>query len=257
MNKRKTCGWLMAGLFPALCGFAQSADGTGEPDLRDTLSKWVETKRLISQEQQEWRVGRELLTERQVLIQREIDSLRERTAQARNDSTEADKKAAELKAQNTELQAATAGMGVTITELESSVKALLARSPAPIVERVKPLSQRIPANPANTKLALSERFQNIIGILNEMNKFSREITVVSEVRELPDRSSAEVSVMYMGLAQAYYCNVKSGLAGIGRPAADGWKWEVRNDCAQAIADALAVYRNERPADYIPLPLDVE
>jgi hypothetical protein len=247
----------MAGVAPALCGFAQSAAGTGEPDLRDTLSKWVETKRLISQEQQEWRVGRELLTERQVLVQREIDSLRERTAQARHDGTEADKKAAELKEQNAELLAATAGLGPTLAELEVRVKALLSRSPAPIVERVKPLSQRIPANPANTKLTLSERFQNIIGILNEMNKFSREITVVSEVRKLPDASSAEVSVMYLGLAQAYYCNVKSGLAGIGRPAPDGWRWEARNDCAQAIADALAVYRNERPADYIPLPLEVE
>jgi FtsZ-binding cell division protein ZapB len=247
----------MAGLAPALCGFAQSAVGTGEPELRDALSKWVDTKRLISQEQQEWRVGRELLTERQVLVQREIDSLRERTAQARADSTEADKKADELKAQNAELLAATAGLGATIAQLEGRVKALLARSPAPIVERVKPLSQRIPANPANTKLALSERFQNIIGILNEMNKFGREVTVVSEVRELPDKSSAEVSVLYLGLAQAYYCNVKSGLAGIGRPAPDGWKWEARNDCAQAIADALAVYRNERPADYIALPFDVE
>jgi hypothetical protein len=106
-------------------------------------------------------------------------------------------------------------------------------------------------------MSLSERFQNVVGILNELNKFSREITEATEVRDLPDGSSAEVTVLYLGLGQAYYCNAKSGVAGVGRPGEKGWVWEPRNDLVAAVADVIAVYRNEVPAVYVGLPVEVK
>jgi hypothetical protein len=107
------------------------------------------------------------------------------------------------------------------------------------------------------KMSLSERFQNVIGVLNEMNKFSREITVASEVRDVEGEGSAEVSVVYLGLGQAYYTNVKGGLGGVGRPGAEGWQWEVRDELIGLIADVIAIHRNEKSAGYILLPFEQE
>ena len=140
--------------------------------------------------------------------------------------------------------------------LEQRTSTLLTRLPEPIRERVKPLSQRIPEDVSDTKLSLSERFQNVIGILNEMNKCSREITEASEVRDLPDGSHAEVTVLYLGVGQAYFCNENGGVAGVGLAGPDGWAWQQSNDLVEAVADVIAVYRNEQPATYIPLPVEV-
>jgi hypothetical protein len=224
-----------------------SADG------REALERWVETKRLICKEWQDWRTEKALLDDRIQLVRRETESLKEATGLITNNIVEADQKLAESTAKIDELKAATAGLGQDIVRIESGVLALLARVPTPISERVKPLSQRIPGPGAETRMGLSERFQNVIGILNEVNKFSREITVTSEVRDQPDGGKAEVSVVYLGLARAYYCNASSGLAGIGRPGPEGWIWEPRNDLAQVVADTIAIYRNEKPAGYVLLP----
>ncbi len=222
-------------------------------DGRAALEKWVETKRLICKERQDWRAEKALLEDRIQLVRRETESLKESTAQVAAHIGEADQKLAESMGKIEELKAATAGLGEDIIRLEAGVLDLLSQAPTPIVERVKPLSQRIPQPGSQTRMGLSERFQNVIGILNEVNKFCREITVTSEVRDQPDGSKAEVTVMYLGLARAYYCNAASGLAGIGRPGPQGWIWEPNNELAQAVADAIAIYRNEKPADYVLLP----
>jgi hypothetical protein len=77
------------------------------------------------------------------------------------------------------------------------------------------------------------------------------------LRKLPDGTSAQVTVLYLGPGQAYYCNPSGGVAGIGRPAEKGWEWEPRNDLAPTIADLIAVYHNEKPAVYVPVPAKVD
>jgi hypothetical protein len=223
------------------------------PDGRATLTQWVDTKRLICKERQDWRAEKALLEDRIQLVRRETENLKEATVQVSSGIGEADQKLAESTAKISELKTATAGLGQDIVRLEAGVVTLLGRAPTPIAERVKPLSQRIPKPGADTRMGLSERFQNVIGILNELNKFSREITVTSEVRDQPDGAKAEVTVMYVGIARAYYCNAASGLAGIGLPGPDGWVWEPHNGLAQAVADTIAIYRNEKPAGYVLLP----
>lgn len=222
-----------------------------EPETRsEALSQWMETKRLISKEKQDWRISKQILEDRVSLLQTEIDSLKEKTGQAQEDIGDADEKLRELNDENQQLKDATAGLKASVTMLENRMRNLLDRSPTPIAERVKPLSQRMPDNPDETKATLSERFQNVIGILNEMNKFAGGITEATEVRSLPDGSKAEVTVLYLGLGPAYYCNLTGGIAGMGLPGKEGFSWEQNNDIAQQVADIIAVYRNEKPAAYI-------
>jgi len=239
-----------------VAALALNASGSGDrtvADARAALEKWVETKRLICKEQQDWRAEQALLGDHIDLVRRETEALKQTTEEVTSSIGEADQKLAESTAKIDELKTATAGLHERIGHLEADVLALLKRVPTPIAERVKPLSQRMPKPDIEIKMGLAERFQNVIGILNELNKFSREITITSEVREQPDGAKAEVTVIYIGLAGAYYANAVSGLAGIGRPGPEGWVWESRNGLAQAVSDAIAIQRNERPAAYVVLP----
>lgn len=225
--------------------------------VRTALEKWVETRKVISQEQRDWALGKEMLNERIDLVQQEIDSLKEKISDAEKSIGEADKKRGELVEQNEELKKASSALNGTVLVLEQNMQNLLKRLPHPIRERVKPLSQRIPENAEETKLSLAERFQNIIGILNEVNKFSREITLTSEVRSLPDGTSAEVTAMYVGIARAYYASSDGRYAGTGTFSADGWIWTADNSIADDISQAIAILKNEQVAAFVQLPVEIK
>lgn len=248
----------LAGLVPA--AFAEKSPEQSMElieNTRSALEKWVETRRVISQEKHDFALAKEMLNERIALVEREIASLKEKITDAEKSITEADKKRADLLEENEKLKAASASLGETVITLESRTRALLTKLPDPIRERVKPLSQRFPENPQETKLSLSERFQNIIGVLNEIDKFNREISVTSEVRELPGGNSAEVTAMYVGISQGYYANANGDIGGTGRTGPAGWTWTPNNAEAANIKEAIAILKNEKPAAFISLPVEVE
>jgi hypothetical protein len=122
---------------------------------------------------------------------------------------------------------------------------------------VKPLSQRLPDDANETKLSLAERFQNVVGILNEVDKFNREISVTSEVRTLADGSSVEVTSLYIGIGEAYYVSANGAIAGVGVASEQGWIWKPANEAAPQIADVIAVLKNEKVASFIQLPVEVK
>lgn len=244
------------GLILAACGVLAAAQAQDLDTTRETLSEWVEVRKLISEEKEKWALEREVLSDRIDLVRTERDTLASKIHETQSLITDADKKREDLVKENDGLKNASATLVNRIYTLEREVLALLPALPVPVQERIKPLSQRIPKS-EETELSLSERYQNVIGIINELNKGAGEITVVSEVRELPDGSSAEVQTLYLGYARAYYCTNKGDIAGFGYPTAQGWKWEADNTIARQVTDAIAILKNEKVAEFVPLPVSVD
>ncbi|MCS7049088.1 MAG: DUF3450 domain-containing protein [Verrucomicrobiae bacterium] len=253
MNKR---GWWMVGVFSFAAVTAQ-AEQSVLTDTRTALSKWIETRQIISKERQQWQFEKQMLTERAELLEREIDSLQQRIAEAQTSIGEADKKRGELLAENDALKQHGQQLQELATRLEGRLGELLPRLPPPLTERIKLLTQRLPSKPGETKLSVSERFQNIIGILNEITRFQREITVATETRALEEGRVAEVKTVYLGLGQAYYVTNRGDAAGVGRPGPTGWQWQRADELAGEIQQAIAILQNERVATYLPLPVEVQ
>ncbi|MBN1974647.1 MAG: DUF3450 family protein [Sedimentisphaerales bacterium] len=224
---------------------------------RNVIEQWVDTQRALSKEKQNWEMAQQSLNDRIEMVKKEIDSLREKISKSTQDISDADKNQAKLVEERETLKNAAETFKGIVDRLESKTIALNRQLPDPIRERVKPLNQRITEDPNQTKLSLSQRFQNIIGILNEVNKFNNEITVTSEVRTLHDGSTAEVTTVYIGLGQAYYVNADRTIAGAGRQSENGWNWEPANEAAGNIADVINILKNEKVADFIPLPVKIK
>lgn len=226
-------------------------------DTRATLEKWVETRRIISQEKRDLVLAKEMLNERIELVQREIESLRGKISEAEKSISDADKKRAKLVEENDKLKNTSDIFKGIVTKIEARINGLIKRLPDPVRDRVKLLSKSLPEDPNKTQLSLAQRFMNVIGILNEVNKFNYEITLTSEVLTLADGNTAEVTAIYFGLGQAYYIGANGKVAGVGRPAEDGWKWEPANDAAASIAEAVAILKNEKAANFVPLPVKIQ
>ncbi|MBN2164230.1 MAG: DUF3450 family protein [Pontiellaceae bacterium] len=234
----------------AVCSQAQDLDQT-----KEMLSRWVETRKLISEEKQKWTLEREMLSDRIDLIRTEKDSLTQKIHETQADITAADEKREDMVRENDSLKSASATLVNRISSLEQGVLELIPTLPAPIQERIRMLSQRLPKSD-ETELSLSERYQNIIGIVNELNKAAQEIIVVSEVRELGDGTKAEGQTLYIGFGCAYWCKNKGDMAQIGMPGPDGWIWTAHNEIASGVADAISIMKNEKVAEFISLPVSV-
>jgi hypothetical protein len=235
---------------------AQEPDPANLQSTRDTVARWVETQELIAKEKKDWQDGKDLLERRVELLESEIAELESKIAESKGTLTEADRRRYELVSENLTLKRATEGLQLDIGRLEEKVRTLLARSPEPIRNRVAPLSQRIPAPGSETTLSLGERYQNVIGVLNEFNKFQRDVTVTSEIHTLADGSRAEVKALYLGLGQGYYVNNDGTAAGVGQSTDQGWVWTPADELAPKISEAIAILQNEKVPAYVPLPVTI-
>ena len=239
---------------------ASNADNIPAPptleETRLTMDKWIETQQIISRERKDWQQGKEILLGRLELIKKEITTLEEKTGQAEAGVTEASKKRSDLVAENDQLKAANTLLTEAITGMEGDVRLLFKALPEPVQAKLQPLYQRIPEDTAKTRVSAAERFQNVLGILNELNKTNNEITVSYEVHHLADGKPSEVRAMYVGLAQAYYVSAR-GEGGIGRPTGDGWKWEPTKAVASEVLMALEILDGKRTPDFVHLPVKIQ
>jgi hypothetical protein len=225
-------------------------------ETRLTMDKWIETQQIISKERKDWQQGKEILVGRLELVKNEVAALEEKIKQAESGVVDAGKKRDALLAENDQLKAAGVQLSEGVTGLEDQVRKLYKAMPEPVQTKLQPLAQRIPEDAANTHVSAAERYQNVLGILNELNKNNNEITVSYEVHSLANGKPAEVQAIYVGLGQAYYVSA-SGEAGIGRPTADGWKWEPSKAVAGDVLRALEILQGKHTPDFVALPVRIQ
>jgi len=238
-------------------GMSRQAGAQALDEARTALEEWAQTRRLISKLKSDWTIGKELLTQRIELTRHQIEQLREDIAAAEGTIADAEQKRAELAAENEELKEARAAFADGVAGLESRTKELLKRLPEPVLEQIELLSQRIPENPDGTEIELPQRYLSVLGILDAANKFHGAVHVKSEVRTLADRTAAEVTVLYVGLSQAFYVTAGEDAAGVGVPSADGWVWTPAIGSERAIAEAISILNNQAPPAFVPLPIHIE
>lgn len=257
--------WALLGMASILTLGADSApsaqettapNGQSLEETRLRLGKWIETQQIISKERNEWQQGKEILLGRLDLVKKEIAALEEKIAQAESSVAEANAKREELMQENQELKDATTQLVDAVSAMEGDVRSLRVILPEPLKPKLEPLYQRIPEDSSKTRVSVAERFQNVLGILNELNKANGEITVNYEVRTMADGKPAEVRAFYVGLAQAYFVSAR-GEAGIGRPTATGWDWQTANSVSPDVLKSLEILQGKQSPAFVPLPVRIQ
>ena len=225
---------------------------------RETLTKWVETKQLISKEKSEWASGKDILEDRVRLAEAETATVREKLKEISVAVAEAQKKRDELAAQTDKLKATAEKSKAMVIAAEKKLRPLLPQLPEPLREKLKPIIARFPEDSEKSTASLAERLQNVLGILDQASAFNSTVASVKELRTFPDGTRAEVTTVYLGLAQAYYTNREGTLAGIGHPGPDGWVWKPDNTNGKKILLAVQYLEGkEKGTTFIDLPVKIQ
>ncbi|MCY2926033.1 MAG: DUF3450 family protein [Planctomycetota bacterium] len=225
-------------------------------ETRMVMDKCIQNQQMIAKRRKEWQQGKDVLQGRIDLVEKEITGLEQKIKEDQAKVTETNKKRDEMLAEDNQLKATIAQLTTAVTGMEGEMRRLGKALPEPLKVKLDPLYKRIPEDPAKTRSAAAERFQNVLGILNEANKANNEITVNYEVHQLAGGTTAEVQAIYVGLAQAYFVSA-SGEAGICQPTLDGWKWETSKTIARDVLTVLEILQGKQTAAFVPLPVKIQ
>lgn len=254
MTKNKVVKLIAAGI--VLAGTAALNAAPALKETRSTLKEWVELKKIISEEKNDWRVEKQILQESIDLRNDEIEKLKAAIETYEAEATDADKVRDELTQQETELKQASAIIKEQLVDLEASILDLVKYLPETLKDKVAIVTARIPKTKREIDASsLSNRIGFILSILGEIEKFNSQLTVVNEIREIGGER-VRVDTLYVGLAIAYYVDGTKSEAGYMIPAKDGWKRFEDNSLANDIADAVAMQKREATVRFVDLPITV-
>ncbi|MBE7501023.1 MAG: DUF3450 family protein [Verrucomicrobiales bacterium] len=253
-------GWRQWALVAsAALACAAWAAGTGESALgetRTTLEQWVQTHQLLSRTRADWAKDQDLLEQTRALFQRELKSLDEQVARLETNQVAMAGERTAAEAQDTLFRAALDGVRGPLAQVETRIKTLEPIFPPVLRSTLQPLLNRLPTTPQPTNVTVAARLQAVLTLLSEIDKFNGTLTLVEETRPGPQGKAVAVDVLYAGLAQAWFVDKTATFAGVGIPGPTGWNWTSRPEVANAVARAIRVYRNELPAAFVALPLEL-
>jgi hypothetical protein len=237
--------------------FAQNADQTDIA--REKIQKWVETRQVISKETADWKVQKESMQNTLELLKQEMQSLETRMKEIGDTASQADVRRSELTDQKNKLSAATDSVRIAVADLEDQIKQILPMFPDALRTLIDPLVRRMPADSLKPgKLTLGERLPNVVGILNQANKFNTTIHYFSEIVKLSDGTEKQVNVLYWGLGIAYFVDQTGEYAGYKYPTKDGWKAQEMPEIAVQVRSLVDMYQRKNPnIEFVSVPVVIK
>lgn len=227
---------------------ARAADPIQE--VGKTAADWVKTRGETVRLENSWKQDRTLLTGT-------ISGLKERTARLEEQRDHLLASTAEERAELATLTAKLARSRESLATTEARLKDLTSQ-----VLRLRP---RLPPRLASAlelsyrsltsgEGSPSERMQLVMTVLNRCAQFNQSITHGEETLELAGEPGPKsVEVIYWGLSHGYALDRAAGRAWLGTPGAERWDWAPLDGAAPAVAELMAIRRDEADPQLVNVP----
>jgi len=218
-------------------------------ELRETISKIVDTQSLESKERLDWQARKAEMQALLELHQRELALLDEELEEAGQSAPGHHESTESLKSEIETLKSSRRATAEAVARNVPRAIALAKCFPAPLLKDTEPELANLTAWKSSDEPR--EALQSVISLLAKAHQFNRRLTRVSEIRD-----NREVEVLYLGLARAFYAD-SEGSAGIGQPGPDGWTWQSRPEIHSGLITALAALDKKLPPTMVKLPLEIK
>lgn len=234
---------------PAIADEAEDEKAANLAELRATITAIVEAQTLASRETHDWQARKAIMGELLDIHRREIELLTEELNASGQSAPGHSEAVTQAKDDIAALRETRATLTAAVERARPRVIALAIRFPAPLAAEIT--SELATLENWTTGDEPRDALQSLLAILSKANQFNRRITRALEV--VNDR---EAEVLYLGLASAFYAD-RSGNAGIGTPAASGWKWQADPSINRQVLRAFEILDQKRPPARVELPLHIE
>lgn len=230
-----------------------SALSTHADDVLDRLKAGVaaRSKVVVAREDlaAHWEADRLILQGAIDGFRSESERLKKAIVDERKAIGKADGQRGERAGQVDELKAELAGFEKRLSGWEARIRGLQPGLPPKLQRRLA----EVESSGVEVSDALSRRLFRAILAVRTIGEFDRELTVDSELWDLPDGSKGAATIVYFGLAQAYFTDPAGSYSGIGAAVDGVWKWQPRDGVGARILELLKVHGRETDIDFVSLP----
>lgn len=218
-----------------------------------SFDNWVRLQEAIAAEKRDWATEKEYLGEEIRLFKEEIAALEEREQALKTDTAKLEEELKKLETEEQNLTAAAKLVADRLPALEAELRELNRSFPASLQSTLESLIKRLPEADTKTAAGAAERMQVVVGLLSQVDKFNGQLSVAPEIRTNAAGEKIQVTVLYLGLAQAWFVSPDGKFAGHGKPDAGGWVWTEDDSLAPLVKRAIAINENTEVAAYVGLP----
>ena len=237
--------------------FSTVAVETSQADeMRSAYSEWVQLRKTIAEEKSAWDEDKAILNDQIGVLEAEKLSLQTLINEAEAVTDQSKNERAVLLDEKQQAIDAVSILNQKIPGYETSILELVGYFPEPLIKEIKPLLNRVPKPGETTRQSASQRLQNVVGILTQMDKFNQGVTLVSEVKDIGGGNMVEVKTLYLGLGIAYFVDRNGEYSGYGEPTSGGWKWTVDKDLSTEIQALVTTYQNVSKASFVTIPVKI-
>jgi hypothetical protein len=225
-----------------------AAEDAAVVELRETISKVVDTEARISEEKSGWEARKASMTELLALHRRELELLEEELDKSGGSADEYQARRDAGLDEIERLKVAREMVREAVAGVRPRMLKLAQRFPKPLAEEVE--GDRLRLETWRSEEEPRPALQAILAMVGAAEQFNRRITRSIEVRE-----NREVEVLYLGLARGYYAD-RRGNAGVGIPSTDGLQWTERAELSTEIVSAFDQLDRKRPPELVELPIAI-
>lgn len=224
--------------------------GNTAQEMDALVKQWMETETARADLQSRWAAEKHQISSLIELYQAEKKALTDKVTSASVSASEVDKARIALAEQQDGYEANATQAELALVSASSTMKQLWPWLPVPLQQQLEEANASLLDNSAS----LSNRMQSLLSMLDEIQRFNTMLTLNEEILSLDNGKKVAVKQLYLGLSQAWFISADGKTAGIGSASAQGWQWQVMPEYADAISEALAVFKRTRQASFINLPV---
>ncbi len=220
----------------------------------ELVSKLVNLRYQLSKEKQGWKEQEAWLKQEKELLLKEKEMLEKEIASAKEEDVSAKIERAALIERKKVLQESLDRSLPAITRAEVDLKRW--REFLPVV-LAKPLRKAFDELEKGKERSISKRLQVVLSLYEEIERLGNGVHLVKETLVAASGKKREMDVIYLGLTQAFAVSADNKIAGISRPAGNGWKWDWRPEIAGSVRKAIDSCNSREMAEFVHLPVKVD
>ncbi|HZZ20918.1 MAG TPA: DUF3450 family protein [Opitutaceae bacterium] len=247
---RRTRWLILPGIALALIARAAPSDNDPMQPGEKAAGEWIKVRLETARLETEWLSDKPLLESTVLGLKDRAQTLEEKRALLLSQTAKDREEIATMQGKNKDAAEDLHAAESRLQALDAKLTGLRPFLPPRLSDALE-LSYR---SIGNTGLAMGERMQLSMTMLNRCLQFNRTVTSGEEVLSVDGENTAKsLEVIYWGLSHGYALDRKAGKAWYGSPGPQGWRWQPLSGASEQISRLLAVYNDKADPDFIAVP----
>lgn len=218
--------------------------------LEQLVNRWLFTERQISELETHAIEQKSSMQQSLTLLDAEYQQLNKVSKHRQKSGDDLAQQRAKLISTQQTLEQDQQQLTSELTKISQRLLSLKTQLPPPLLN-----SWQAAGDLTNEQLETTDKLQITLKLIRLLSEFQQRISIHEMAIAHPDGHQVWVTQLYLGASQAWFVSKDKSYVGVGFPTSLGWQWQFDNTLnGEEVAKAIAIFKKEKPADWVKLPI---